>query len=65
MKKRKAINSTIVDIETLMYEMNSLFNAQKNSQEYHQFQKVLESYLSLPRRLKPLFDHCKKMETIL
>lgn len=29
------------------------------------FTQIMDTYLQLPHRLKPIFDHCKKIETCL
>jgi hypothetical protein len=48
--------------------MNSIIQSaegpdQQNGKEV--FSKILETYLLLPHRLKPIFDHSKKFETVL
>jgi len=50
-----------------MYDMNSILDLAEisfeNSKE--QFGKILATYLQLPLRLKPIFDHSKKIENVL
>lgn len=68
-EERKACHHIIVEIEKLMYEMNTFmsqppekFNQANASQVFTQ---ILDTYLSLPHRLKPIFDHCKKIESVM
>ena len=53
---RKACHSIIVEIEKLMYEMSSLLPNSKDENIGAAFQRILDTYLSLPLRLKPIFD---------
>jgi len=71
-QERKACHHIIVEIEKLMYELNSLLTAQSEIAEAPKengptevFGQVLDAYLKLPHRLKPIFDHCKKIENVL
>lgn len=66
--ERKACHHIIVEIEKLMYEMNTILGAQPavNVAEASKvFSQILDTYLSLPHRLKPIFDHCKKIESVM
>ena len=71
-QERKACHHIIVEIEKLMYELNSLLTTQSETAEAptengstQVFGQVLDTYLKLPHRLKPIFDHCKKIENVL
>ena len=69
-QERKACHHIIVEIEKLMYEMSSLLNNTANSESNESnvnsvFSNILQTYLVLPHRLKPIFDQCKKLETII
>lgn len=59
--ERKECHRIIVEIEKLMYEMNSLLSTDelKIYEMTATFQEILDIYLRLPHRLKPIFDHCK------
>ena len=50
-----------------MYDMNSILDQAEMSFESskEQFSKILGTYLQLPHRLKPIFDHRKKIENVL
>jgi len=67
--ERKACHHIIVEIEKLMYEMNTFMTSapeQYNHQDAGKvFSQILDTYLSLPHRLKPIFDHCKKIENVV
>lgn len=68
--ERKACHHIIVEIEKLMYEMNSAISNPKTPEGTNQaakqtFGKILNTYLLLPHRLKPIFDSSKKIENIL
>jgi hypothetical protein len=53
-----------VELEKMMYKMNSvMLSGGKGAVEM--FSKILESYLSLPLKLKPIFDKLKKYELII
>ena len=66
--ERKKCHHTIVEIEKLMYELSSIIDSGEdiNRDNLKQlFHKTLETYLLLPHCLKPIFDHCKKIENLL
>lgn len=68
--ERKACHHIIVEIEKLMYEMNSRLGEdcqepQTQEETLKVFTQIMDTYLQLPHRLKPIFDHCKKIETCL
>ncbi len=64
---RKACHHIIVEIEKLIYEMNSILSTsiQHGDNAQSMFNTIQDTYLKLPHRLKPIFDHCKKFESIL
>ena len=68
--ERKACHHIIVEIEKLMYELNSILGQVTSDSPNHEgtvkvFTQIMDTYLQLPLRLKPIFDHCKKIETCL
>lgn len=65
--ERKACHKIIVDIEKLMYQMDSMINSKSNDQttQVKIFGEIMDTYLKLPLKLKPIFDHCKKIENIM
>jgi hypothetical protein len=63
-QERKSCHSIIVEIEKLMYNMSSTLS-DSASESSGTFRAILEKYLLLPHRLKPIFDHCKKVETVM
>ena len=65
--ERQSCHRIIIEIEKLMYEMNDLLTPGGQPFDINNatdvFNQILDIYLRLPHRLKPIFDHCKKIES--
>jgi hypothetical protein len=70
---RKSCHAIIVEIERQMYELGNTFSKVHGARTggsaveaaLAQFNEIQTTYLKLPLRLKPIFDHSKKLETVL
>ena len=48
-----------------MYDLNAYISSNDMQTCKSVFAQILETYLVLPHRLKPIFDHCKKIESVM
>jgi hypothetical protein len=63
--ERQSCHRIIVEVERLLYEMTNILQSPSfDLQQCLQlFGYITTTYLDLPLHLKPIFDHCKQIES--